>query len=109
MTIKQILSDKLAKLRSYFTKKPVFTGHGFTTSDQSLSTNGEEALRLFRESPKSPPKPGLAKCSANPNMVFTIVGYYLDGEQTMVRIMDPTTDKCYQVSEGLFSKLFILL
>lgn len=98
MTIIKDLKVRLAWLMSFFTTKPVMTGQGLTTTDDSLP---EKKL------PER--KPGLVRYYADSEQEYTVVGHYMVTGRCTVRLMSTDTNEFFELDEELFKKLFKLI
>lgn len=113
--------NAVAFARSFLSKKPVNTGYGFTTSDQSLTDQQaavvkEKISTRHRVYPASAAKPGplaapgmIARYVMDESVVFELDGFHLvDGINT-AHVKDTRDGKVYALPFSYFTRYFKLM
>lgn len=88
-------------LKSFFTKKLVKTGEGFTVSDESLAERRHNKNREIAQNGKN-----CAHCTTRPNVDFLFVGLAQVDGKVKYRLYHDRTRKLFDVDEALFELVF---
>ena len=88
-------------LMSFFTKKMVKTGEGFTSSDKSLPQNQVKRSNLVNKT-----HTGCSQCSTKSNIEFTFVGLTNVDGKVKYRLYHDKTRRLFDVDEKLFELIF---
>ena len=84
-----------AWLRSFFQKKPVITGQGFTTTDTPSTASDNKSSY-----------DALANYRLNDKLTFILVGQYRDNGKLSYRLYEVSERRTITLSEDLFKLLF---
>ena len=90
------LKDRLAWLKSFFSRKPVIT-----KEDQLINLETESSLPKVR-------RPGVAQYQLRSDQVFLLEGVTRNGDRVVYRLYHPETQKTIALKEDLFKLFFVL-
>lgn len=93
-----MIKNQLLKLLSYFSKKPIITGQGFTTSDDSIpDTVKIEKIKV---------QPGLVRYRLDQELDFILIGINKRNTRVVYELKCVQTKETVTVDERLFKLFF---
>lgn len=93
-----MIKNKLLKLLSYFSKKPIITGQGFTTSDDSIpDTVKIEKIKV---------QPNLVRYRLDQELDFILIGINKRNTRVVYELKCVQTKETVTVDERLFKLFF---
>jgi len=93
-----VIKNQLLKLLSYFSKKPIITGQGFTTSDDSIpDTINIEKIKT---------KPDLVRYRLDQELDFILIGINKRNTRVVYELKCVQTKETVTVDERLFKLFF---
>lgn len=93
-----MIKNQLLKLLSYFSKKPIITGQGFTTSDDSIpDTVKIEKIKV---------QPNLVRYRLDQELDFILIGINKRNTRVVYELKCVQTKETVTVDERLFKLFF---
>lgn len=93
-----MIKNQLLKLLSYFSKKPIITGQGFTTSDDSIpDTINIEKIKV---------QPNLVRYRLDQELDFILIGINKRNTRVVYELKCVQTKEIVTVDERLFKLFF---
>jgi len=93
-----VIKDQLFKFLSYFSKKPIITGQGFTTSDESIPSTVDIK--------KIQTKPDLVRYRLDQELDFILIGMNKRNTRVVYELKCVQTKETVTVDERLFKLFF---
>lgn len=92
--------DLIPWFKSFFTRKLVKTGEGFTTDDEYLARRQTRNRKIIREGKNC------VKCSTRTGTEFLFVGLSKNDDKVKYRLYHEPSRKTFDVDEALFQIVF---